>query len=64
MSNRHRVSRRRIYGRRQHELRERRHRRDEWQLDPVELAHEIVDDAEEAAHIVFFGARAAWAAPR
>ena len=64
MSNRHRSSRRRAYGRRQHELRERRQRRDDWQLDPSELALETETDSTDASRFVLFGARIAWAGQR
>jgi hypothetical protein len=64
MSNRHRSSRRRTYGRRQHELRERRHRRDEMQLEPVQAALEDRDDGADAGRFLLFGARVAWAGPR
>ena len=63
MSNNHRSSRRRSYGRRQHELRERRGRRAEWQRDPVELAMEI-DDGLEAPRFGLLGQRLSATGPR
>ena len=57
MSQRHQSRRRRSYGRRQHELHERRDRRTAWQLDLEPLADEVDEPATSSTLLDVFGAR-------
>jgi hypothetical protein len=60
MSQRHQTRRRRTYGRRQHELHERRDRRPTWELDPdsLLLPDEDVGEASSGGSLLdAFGSR-------
>lgn len=64
MSSRHRSSRRRTYGRRQHEVRERRSRSVDWQLDPIEFAQADAEVSAESRYRDPFDSRVIWAMER